>query len=299
MAKLAAAFVSATFILWAAAPLRGQVELITRVAPDQVSDTAEGSGTPSILPPPFLTSLSADGRYVAFISPATNLVPGQDDRNGTLDAFLRDRVTAATLLVSRSAASATTAANLGAAAVAVSPDGRYVAWSGQPTDVVAGQPGGFDPPSNVFLFDRVTGTNRLLGPGSVPVTFSRDGRFLLFLGDLGGGAYLYDLTAKALSKISATATGVGQPVQAMSRDGRYAVFVSAPLGTPHLQVFDRITGTTEEAGIGYLPAISADGRYVAFLSAADNLVPGQVDTNSGSDAFLYDRVSRTTVLVSH
>jgi Tol biopolymer transport system component len=275
------------------------VELITRVAPAQVSDTAEGSGPRSIARAPFQISLSADGRYVAFLSPATNLVPSQDDRNGRVDAFLRDRIAATTLLVSRAAASATAAANLGAAAVAVSPDGRYVAWSGQSTDVVAGQPGGTNPPSNVFLFDRVAGTNRLLGPGSAPVTFSRDGRFLLFLGNLEGGAFLYDLTAKTLSKISSTATDTGHPVRALSQDGRYAVFVSAPLGTSHIQVFDRVAGTTEEIGIGYWPAISADGRYVVFLSAATNLVPGQVDANEGLDAFLYDRVTRTTTLVSH
>ena len=51
---------------------------------------------------------------MAFVSGATNLVPGQDDRNGALDVFLRDRVTASTVLVSRTAASATVAANLGA-----------------------------------------------------------------------------------------------------------------------------------------------------------------------------------------
>lgn len=298
MKRAAAALVS-TFILWAAAPLRaGQVELISRAAPDQVSDTAAGSAPPPFtLPPAYLTSLSADGRYVAFVSGATNLVPGQDDRNGMLDAFLRDRVTSTTLLVSRSAASATTAANLGASAVVVSADGRYVAWSGQSTDVVAGQPGGFNPPSNLFLFDRIAGTNRLLGPGSAPVTFSRDGRFLFFLGNLGGGAFLYNVTSGALTQITPSADdGTGEPTGAISRDGRYVVFVS---GFSHVTVYDRVAGTTDDLGIGSMPVISADGRYVAFLSAADNLVPGQVDTNSGFDAFLYDRVTRTTVLVSH
>ena len=296
LAKLAAAFVSATFILWAAAPLRGQVELISRVAPDQVSETGEGTGPPFVQAPPFLTSLSADGRYVAFISPATNLVPGQDDRNGTLDAFFRDRVTATTVLVSRTAASATAATNLGATAVTVSADGRYVAWSGQSTDVVAGQPGGFDPPSNVFLFDRIAGTNRLLGPGGAPGAFSRDSRFLFFLGNLGGGAFLYDVTAGTRTQISPSANGTGAPTGAISQDGRYVTFVS---GFSHTVVFDRVAGTLEDLGLASVPAISADGRYVVFLSDAENLVPGQVDANGGPDAFLYDRLTRTTVLASH
>ena len=54
----------------------------------------------------------------------------------------------------------------------MSPDGRYVAWSGPSTDVVPNQPGSTEPPSNVFLFDRIAGTNRLLGLGSAPVAFS-------------------------------------------------------------------------------------------------------------------------------
>ena len=237
---------------------------------------------------------------MAFVSGATNLVPGQDDRNGALDVFLRDRVTVSTVLVSRTAASATVAANLGASAVAVSPDGRYVAWSGPSTDVVAGQPGSTEPPSNVFLFDRIAGTNRLLGLGSAPVAFSRDGRFLFFLGNLsveGGGAFLYDVAADAVARISPSIYATGAPAGAISQDGRYVVLVS---GFSHLLVFDRIAGTSEDLGFGKgLPAISADGRYVAFLSDADNLVPGQVDTNGGPDAFIYDRVTHTTVLASH
>ena len=43
-------------------------------------------------------SISADGRYVAFASDATNLVPG--DTNGRTDIFLHDRQKAATFRVS-------------------------------------------------------------------------------------------------------------------------------------------------------------------------------------------------------
>jgi Tol biopolymer transport system component len=299
LTKPSAVALALTLIVWTAPSARaGQVELISRVAPDQVSATATGSAFLFLPPPSSLTSLSADGRYVAFVSAATNLVPGQDDRNGSVDVFLRDRVTATTLLVSRSAASATVTANNEAFAVTVSPDGRYVAWAGLATDVVD-PPGGFDVPWHLFLFDRVSGTNRLLGPGDHPVAFSRDGRFLFFFFDSfvpGGGAFLYDVTSGALTRASSNVSGVGAPTEVMSADGRYVVFVS---GLYHLLVFDRIAGTLEDLGIGSLPAISADGRYVAFLSSADNLVPGQVDNNFGLDAFLYDRVTRTTVLVSH
>ena len=50
---------------------------------------------------------------------------------------------------------------------------------------------------------------------------------------------------------------------------------------------------------GYFWSASDDGRYSLFLSSAPNVVPGQVDINAGNDAFVYDRVSGTTTLVSH
>ena len=100
-----------------------------------------------------------------------------------------------------------------------------------------------------------------------------------------------------MTRISPSIYATGAPAGAISQDGRYVVLVS---GFSHLLVFDRIAGTSEDLGFGKgLPAISADGRYVAFLSDADNLVPGQVDTNGGPDAFIYDRVTHTTVLASH
>ena len=46
----------------------------------------------------FVSSLSADGRYVAFTSLASNLVAG--DTNGTSDAFVHDRQTGQTTRVS-------------------------------------------------------------------------------------------------------------------------------------------------------------------------------------------------------
>ena len=83
------------------------VELVSRIAPDQASDTATGSsGSPGGgLADTAPIALSANGRYAAFVSSATNLVPGQDDANNTADVFLRDLATATTVLVSRSAAS--------------------------------------------------------------------------------------------------------------------------------------------------------------------------------------------------
>src|SRR6476661_7277808 len=57
----------------------GQVELVSRVAADEVSDTASSLLSTIISPPPYPVSVSANGRYVTFISSATNLVPGQGE----------------------------------------------------------------------------------------------------------------------------------------------------------------------------------------------------------------------------
>src|SRR5262249_31207314 len=46
-------------------------------------------------------------------------------------------------------------------------------------------------------------------------------------------------------------------------------------------------------------SVSDDGRYIVFVSTADNVVPGQVDTQTVQDVFLHDRVTNITKLVSH
>src|SRR5262245_40131188 len=49
----------------------------------------------------------------------------------------------------------------------------------------------------------------------------------------------------------------------------------------------------------YSTSISADGRYSVFASSAQNLIAGQIDSNSATDIFLYDRTNNTTELISH
>ena len=73
----------------------GTVDVIPRADPSLLSDTPSGSFTPSS------PSVSSDGRFVAFVNGATNLVAGQTDTTGTADVFLYDRVAGTTTLVSR------------------------------------------------------------------------------------------------------------------------------------------------------------------------------------------------------
>lgn len=96
------------------------------------------------------TSLSADGRFLAFVSPATNLVPG--DTNGTWDAFVLDRTDGTTTRVSVS--SSGTQGDAMTTDVALSGDGRFAVFRSRATSLVGGDTNG---QADVFLHDRLTG----------------------------------------------------------------------------------------------------------------------------------------------
>src|SRR5438046_2018767 len=97
------------------------------------------------------SALSADGRFVAFHSTATNLVAG--DANGKTDVFVHDRQTGMTERVS--VASGGTRGNNASSYPALSADGRFVAFDSDATDLVAGDTNGT---TDVFVHDRQTGT---------------------------------------------------------------------------------------------------------------------------------------------
>src|SRR4028119_1273663 len=79
-------------------------------------------------------SISADGRFVAFVSNASNLVPG--DTNGETDIFLRDTLTNTTTGVSVD--SAGKPGNLQSLDASISADGRFVAFYSSASNIVPG-----------------------------------------------------------------------------------------------------------------------------------------------------------------
>jgi uncharacterized repeat protein (TIGR01451 family) len=112
-------------------------------------------------------AINADGRFVAFFSEASNLVPG--DTNGTRDIFIRDRLTGTTERVNVSSAGAEANAQSGisvrggAAAPDISADGRFVSFDSFAANLVAGDTNacrgvtsGHCP--DVFVRDRLTAT---------------------------------------------------------------------------------------------------------------------------------------------
>src|SRR5688572_20144009 len=134
-----------TFLLGAliASTSAARPQATTRVS--VATGGAEGNGTS------IRTSTSADGRYVAFQSVATNLVAG--DTNGVYDIFVHDRQSGTTERVSVATGGAQ--GNDESEAPSISADGRYVAFEGHASDLVSGDTNGF---WDIFVHDRQTGT---------------------------------------------------------------------------------------------------------------------------------------------
>ncbi|MFO1009112.1 MAG: calcium-binding protein [Planctomycetota bacterium] len=276
-------------------------------------------------------ALSGDGRYVAFDSAASNLVPG--DTNGAPDVFVHDRLLRTTVRVS--VAPGGVQSDGSSYGPALSADGRYLAFASLATNLVVGDTNGV---ADVFVLDRETGALERIsvGPGAVQAdadcnspSISPDGRFVgfqsvastLVSGDANGkqDVFLWDRTTSVVERVSVASNG-GESNGAsyglsISSDGRFVVFdgVATNLvpgdtnGAYDVFLRDRVNGTTERVSVDSAGAqasggdssggsISADGRYVAFGSLAGNLAPG--DTNGASDVFLRDRALGTTARVS-
>jgi Tol biopolymer transport system component len=285
------------------------------------------------------SAISADGRYVAFQSLASNLVAG--DTNGVRDVFVHDQVTGVTTRISVASGGTQANGESGASGVpyvttAISADGRYVAFQSLASNLVAGDTNGVQ---DVFVHDRVTGdTTRVSvdssGTQATGVSWSSaisaDGRYVAFYspasnlvaGDTNGmsDVFVHDRVTGDTTRVSVASSGTqaddysGSP--AISADGRYVAFASSAsnlvaggdtaLLSQDIFIHDRVSGATTRVSVGtggtqannisQAPKISADGRYVAFYSAASNLVAG--DTNARTDVFVRDRVTGVTTRVS-
>jgi Tol biopolymer transport system component len=245
--------------------------------------TIEGTEPTSAV---YVPAISADGRYITFVSYANNLVA--DDTNEDADVFVLDRQTDQIERVSVASngtqGNGTSGAMLGHESITISADmsadGRFVTFA-TTADNLGGEP--FQdcvnylseprPCYNVYVHDRDTGETRLISQ---------------------------DLDSDSLSAV-------------ISGDGRYIAFnsrtttlgaVMSPLCNPacnNIYLYDQTTGETllmGEApnGDGWVRDISADGRYIAFVSYASNLVPN--DNNGDMDVFRYDRETNQIEAIS-
>ena len=263
-------------------------------------------------------SISADGRYVAFESDASNLVAG--DSNGREDVFVRDRKLHRTYRVSVGPAGAQ--GNNGSYSPSISADGRYVAFESDASNLVASDSNGYE---DVFVRDLKLHKTYLVSVGPAGVqgnnfsdlpSISADGRYVAFesdasnlvAGDSNGyeDVFVRDRKLHKTYRVSVSSAGVqgnsASESPAISADGRSVTFDSIASnlvpgdanGYEDVFVRDRKLHRTylvsvSSAGVqgnsdSFVPSISADGRYVAFNSDASNLVAG--DTNGYEDVFV-------------
>ena len=226
-------------------------------------------------------SMSADGRWIAFTSFASNLVPG--DHNGYWDVFVTDRLTHE---IVRASLAHGREGNLGSEGGAISADGRLVFFYSDSTNLVTGDTNGV---TDVFVHDRDPDGDGVFDEGNWTlqrVSLANDGS------QGNGGSYLGGI----------------------SSDGRFVVFGSQAdnlvagdtNGAFDAFVRDRLAGTTTRVSVDSSGvegdgdsgggSITADGRWVLFESVAGNLVAN--DGNDRYDIFLRDTVNGVTIRVS-
>jgi Tol biopolymer transport system component len=243
---------------------------------------ASGASGPSADKDSAHPSISADGRFVAFNSDATNL-SGEDEKTST-DVFVRDLQAGTTALVSRASGPAGTPSDGSAFDPSISADGRFVAFSSTGTNLSdEDAPGDFQ---DVFVRDRQTNTTTLVsrasatatgdGPVADTVSFaasiSADGRIVAFVS-----------RARNLSDDDRDAT---EDVFVRDLQARTTTLVSRASDTVGAAAADQSCGS---------PSISGDGRLVAFTSDAANLDENNLNVK---DIFVRDTQARTTRLVS-
>jgi hypothetical protein len=271
VAALAAALAATAF----QAPAYAAIDDLTLVSgalggsplvPDQASDNPK---------------LSGDGRYVAFSSRATNLVAG--DGNGMRDVFRRDTWTGEMLLVSRAdgpdGAPGTSDSTTSGEELAISADGRFVAFRSDADNLIVGDDDGV---SNVYVRDVAAGHTYLAnrndadvaavgGDSGYNVDISGDGRYVVFGTEatnmpgtaLGTQIVRRDIVAEATTLVSST-----------------------PGGAPG-------DGDSDS------PRISDDGTRVAFPTGAVNLgADGSNPMDVDDRVVVRDLAANTTVVAS-
>nr|WP_239062379.1 hypothetical protein [Streptomyces sp. SID13031] len=263
-------------------------------------------------------SISADGRFVAFNSNATNLFPG--DTNNSPDVFVRDLHTGRTTLASVGTGGGL--ADNGAHQPEISADGRHVVFTSGSTNLVAGDTNDTE---DVFVRDlrsRRTERVSLTADGQQRDIYSRepaisgDGRFVAFVTE-GPSLAVHDRKKNTTRVVSegvtvdpqSFMTEIGYP--SFSDDGRFLLFTVigwlGPDPVPNVWLRDLQTNGLELVSTDHLgrPSsaigpvfrgdVSADGRYVTF-GTPGRMTPA--DQGDLSDVFRLDRKTGTRVWIS-
>ncbi|HKV11861.1 MAG TPA: hypothetical protein VJ725_27190 [Thermoanaerobaculia bacterium] len=241
---------AALLLALAAAPAGAlSVELLSRVPPRRASETASGPSRP--------LAISADGRYTVIASEAVNLVPGMAAAPPGTYFYLHDRGAGT---FTRIGPGAVSPGNLGVETprASISADGRFVALLSNATTLLPGPRGGG---TNVFLWERATGSMSLVSHGSNPANPALFGRTDLAAVSANGSYVLFTSDARNL----------------VPNPGR------KPIPT-HVFLWSRSSGriqlvTRGANGDSVATGLSDDGAWIVFKSVATNLVSGATDAN--------------------
>ncbi|WP_083918128.1 TolB-like translocation protein [Methylosarcina fibrata] len=218
----------------------------------------------------YYPALSANGRYVAFYSYASNLIEG--DHNDSSDIFVRDLKKGLTQRVSVSSEEIEANYGVDFETPALSANGRYVAFYSYASNLVPGDDNGF---SDLFVRDLKKGVTQrvfLDGVRGTPYGYfpvyspsiSANGRFVTFTSTYGAGALMGCSTG-----FCSYTTNV--------------VVYNLKTGVTKI-VSDDPEAANNKAILSYSPSISASGRYISFGSTSSNLV--EEDNNGVSDVFV-------------
>ncbi len=301
----------------------GTFDLVSTNSDDRVADFRS-----------FTPVISSDGRHVAFVSMAYNLVPNVPVKELYIAVYAKDRLTRTTRMVSASATG--TYGDLNSQwRPGISADGRHIAFMSHATNLI---PGDANNDYDIFVKDMQTGAiERVNNPpgGGMPLgrseapAMSADARYVAFrsvvqnlvAGDTNSllDVFVKDRQTNTITRLNVTPAN-GQitdqlsDAPAISADGRFVSYVSASAqiangdGNGLIDVFVRdrqsaatvraseVTGGTRSDGPSDAAAISRDGRFVAFSSSGSTLVNG--DANGVRDVFLHDRDNISTARLS-
>jgi Tol biopolymer transport system component len=222
-------------------------------------------------------AINADGSIIAFESWASNLVMG--DTNGDLDVFVHNLATSQTTRVSVNDGGVQ--GNGISASPSLSDDGRYVAFSSEASNFVAGdyEEGGRE--YDIYIYDRQLQTIKRVNADNSGTGGNEDSLAPWLSAD--GSAVAFSSHASNLVP--------------NDTNGDIDIFYADLLSG----LITRVTAGGVEAvyppygGIGD-PVLSADGRKIFFASDAENLVPN--DNNHATDVFLYNLDNDAIVRVS-
>jgi Tol biopolymer transport system component len=217
--------------------------------------------------------ISADGRYIAFDSSATNLVPG--DTNEVIDVFVHDRQTKQTTRISIS--SDGEQGNGNSHGPSISGDGVYIAFGSYASNLVAGDT---NEEYDVFVHNQLTGETTRISVSS---------------GGVQGNAISHSPSISSDGHYVAFASSASNLVPD-DANGYKDVFVR-DLHTGETMLLSSASDGTSGNGDSGTPSISADGLYISFYSEANNLVPS--DMNGASDIFVHNRGSALCVLYDY